>query len=108
MDKRGEIGVCSEVGEIVSYLAERGEKLVPSTVQSLSKESCTSEGDLKTGSPVSGLQVTPPSCALIGLGGALSKQGLPDHVNGLLSRIARLKNIISIVLFLYNMKLCHY
>ena len=29
----GRVGVCSEVGEIVSYWAERGEKLVPSTVQ---------------------------------------------------------------------------
>ena len=77
-------------------------------VLSLSKVPCILEGEPKTCSPVSGPRITSASCPLIGLGGALSKQGLPDHVNGLLSRIARLKNIISIVLFLYNMKLCHY
>ena len=77
-------------------------------VLSLSKVPCILEGEPKTCSPVSGPRITSASCPLIGLGGALSKQGLPDHVNGLLSRIARLKSSISIVLFLYNMKLCHY
>ena len=32
MNKRGEVSVCSEVGEIASPSTERGEKLVPSTV----------------------------------------------------------------------------
>ena len=32
MNKRGDVSECSEVGEIVSNSAERGEKLVPSTV----------------------------------------------------------------------------
>ena len=32
MDNRGEVRAYSEVGEIVFYLAERGEQLVPSTV----------------------------------------------------------------------------
>ena len=32
MDKRGEVSVCSEDGEIVSLWAERGERLVLSTV----------------------------------------------------------------------------
>ena len=32
VDNRGEVRAYSEVGEIVFYLAERGEQLVPSTV----------------------------------------------------------------------------
>ena len=35
MDNRGEVRAYSEVGEIVFYLAERGEQLVPSTVHGL-------------------------------------------------------------------------